>query len=84
VRRRAGGHLDPALCAAFAEHADAIFAALESDDLLASALGAEPPPLGWTACASRSPRSPTSRACICSGTAVFAIQNGLVPALGSD
>ncbi len=44
VRRRSGGHLDPELSAAFAEHADAIFAALESDDLLASALAAEPPP----------------------------------------
>jgi len=44
VRRRSGGHLDPALAEAFAEHADAIFAALEGDDLLASALSAEPPP----------------------------------------
>jgi hypothetical protein len=44
VRRRSGGHLDPVLGAAFADHADAIFAALESEDLLASAIAAEPPP----------------------------------------
>ncbi len=44
VARRSGAHLDPALCTAFALQADAIFAALESDDLLASAVTAEPPP----------------------------------------
>jgi DNA-binding CsgD family transcriptional regulator len=45
VARRSGAHLDPELCAAFEEQADAVFAALDSEDLLASAIAAEPPPV---------------------------------------
>jgi HD-GYP domain-containing protein (c-di-GMP phosphodiesterase class II) len=44
VHRRRGAHLDPAMCDAFAAHSDAVFAALESEDLLAAASAAEPPP----------------------------------------
>ena len=45
VCRRAGAHLDPQICATFAAHADAVFSALDVDDLLASAVAAEPPPV---------------------------------------
>jgi HD-GYP domain-containing protein (c-di-GMP phosphodiesterase class II)/DNA-binding CsgD family transcriptional regulator len=44
VARRAGGQLDPELCARFAERADAILAALDEPDLLAAVVGCEPPP----------------------------------------
>ncbi len=45
LTRRAGGHLDPSLCAAFADHADALFAVLAGEDMLATVLAAEPPPV---------------------------------------
>jgi HD-GYP domain-containing protein (c-di-GMP phosphodiesterase class II)/DNA-binding CsgD family transcriptional regulator len=45
LARRAGGHLDPSLCAAFAEHADALFGVLGHADMLAAVLDAEPPPV---------------------------------------
>jgi HD-GYP domain-containing protein (c-di-GMP phosphodiesterase class II)/DNA-binding CsgD family transcriptional regulator len=44
VARRAGGHLDPELCARFAQHADDILAALDAPDLLAAVVAREPPP----------------------------------------
>ncbi len=44
VARRAGGQLDPELCARFAERADAILAALDEPDLLAAVVACEPPP----------------------------------------
>jgi HD-GYP domain-containing protein (c-di-GMP phosphodiesterase class II)/DNA-binding CsgD family transcriptional regulator len=44
VARRAGGQLDPALCARFAEHADAILAGLDEPDLLSAVVAREPPP----------------------------------------
>jgi DNA-binding CsgD family transcriptional regulator len=42
--RRAGGHFDPDLAAAFARDADAILAGLDRDDMLVAALAAEPEP----------------------------------------
>ena len=44
VDRRAGAHLDPQLCAVFAQAGEPTFAALEAEDLLARAVAAEPPP----------------------------------------
>ena len=44
VAERAGGHLDPAICAVFAEHVEAILGAIDGPDILAAALDAEPPP----------------------------------------
>jgi DNA-binding CsgD family transcriptional regulator len=44
VARRAGGQLDPELCARFAEHADAILAGLDDPDLPAAVVRREPPP----------------------------------------
>jgi HD-GYP domain-containing protein (c-di-GMP phosphodiesterase class II)/DNA-binding CsgD family transcriptional regulator len=45
LARRAGGHLDPDLCAAFGVHADAVLAVLDGEDALAAVLAAEPPPV---------------------------------------
>jgi HD-GYP domain-containing protein (c-di-GMP phosphodiesterase class II) len=45
VARRAGGQLDPGLCASFRADAEAMLAPLEAPDLLAEALAAEPPPV---------------------------------------
>ena len=44
VARRAGGHLDPDLAAAFLRSADALLSSLEAPDLLAAVLAAEPAP----------------------------------------
>jgi HD-GYP domain-containing protein (c-di-GMP phosphodiesterase class II) len=44
VTRRAGGHLDPDICAVFAVNIEAILSALDAPDMLAGALAAEPPP----------------------------------------
>jgi HD domain len=44
VARRAGGHLDPDICAAFAASSEQLLARLEATDMLAAALAAEPPP----------------------------------------
>ncbi len=44
VARRAGGHLDPELCASFVAHIDEILGALDEPDLLAAVVGREPPP----------------------------------------
>ncbi len=44
VARRAGGHLDPEICASFAANMESIFAALEAPDMLATALASEPAP----------------------------------------
>jgi HD-GYP domain-containing protein (c-di-GMP phosphodiesterase class II) len=44
VMRRAGGQLDPAICAAFVNDADALLAVLAGPDLLAATLDREPPP----------------------------------------
>lgn len=52
LARRAGGHLDPSLCAAFAGHADTLFAVLGGEDMLAVVLAAEPPPVAKVAAAS--------------------------------
>ena len=45
LARRAGGHLDPNLCGAFAEHADELLAVLGAEDMLTAVLEAEPPPV---------------------------------------
>ena len=47
VRRRAGAHLDPNLCVAFEDDAEAIFSALSAEDLLARAVAAEPGPAAF-------------------------------------
>jgi len=44
VARRAGGHLDPYMCASFAANAERVLGALEASDMLTAALAAEPPP----------------------------------------
>ncbi len=44
VRRRAGGHLDPALVQAFVAAADEVLAPLGVPDVLAHVVAAEPPP----------------------------------------
>ncbi len=44
VERRAGGHLDPDMCAAFAQHCDDVFAALGAPDMLTAVLDVEPWP----------------------------------------
>jgi HD-GYP domain-containing protein (c-di-GMP phosphodiesterase class II)/DNA-binding CsgD family transcriptional regulator len=44
VARRAGGHLDPDLAAAFLRDADALLAGLDAPDLLAAVVAAEPGP----------------------------------------
>jgi HD-GYP domain-containing protein (c-di-GMP phosphodiesterase class II) len=45
LRRRAGGQLDPDLCAAFLGADDSLFAVLGSADMLGAAMAAEPPPV---------------------------------------
>jgi HD-GYP domain-containing protein (c-di-GMP phosphodiesterase class II) len=45
LARRAGGHLDPDLCAVFADQADALLEVLSGEDMLAAVLAAEPPPV---------------------------------------
>ncbi|MGD9529464.1 MAG: hypothetical protein AB7V44_22090, partial [Pseudonocardia sp.] len=44
VRRRAGGHLDPELAAAFVADADTVLAGLAAPDLVAAVVDAEPGP----------------------------------------
>lgn len=44
VARRAGGQLDPEMCAAFAAHTDEILGVLELPDMLAAVIDREPPP----------------------------------------
>ena len=44
VLHRAGGQLDPEICGTFDANAEALLAPLDAPDLLAAALGAEPPP----------------------------------------
>lgn len=44
VARRAGGHLDPDICACFAANVEAILGALDAPDMLAAAVTGEPPP----------------------------------------
>jgi HD-GYP domain-containing protein (c-di-GMP phosphodiesterase class II)/DNA-binding CsgD family transcriptional regulator len=44
VARRAGGHLDPELCACFDARADELLAALDAPDLLEAVVEREPPP----------------------------------------
>ncbi len=44
VARRAGGQLDPGVCATFESNAHALLAPLDAADLLAAVLEAEPPP----------------------------------------
>ena len=45
VRRRSGGHLDPDLVARFVAEAEPVLAALDTPDLLAAVLAAEPAPV---------------------------------------
>ena len=45
VRRRGGGHLDPDLVARFVAEAEPVLAALDTPDLLAAVLAAEPAPV---------------------------------------
>jgi HD-GYP domain-containing protein (c-di-GMP phosphodiesterase class II)/DNA-binding CsgD family transcriptional regulator len=49
VARRAGGHLDPAVCACFAAADEAVLAPLDAPDPLAAVLAAEPPPAATVA-----------------------------------
>jgi HD-GYP domain-containing protein (c-di-GMP phosphodiesterase class II)/DNA-binding CsgD family transcriptional regulator len=44
VARRAGGHLDPELCARFAHAGEGVLAPLEAPDPFTAVLAAEPPP----------------------------------------
>jgi HD-GYP domain-containing protein (c-di-GMP phosphodiesterase class II) len=44
IARRAGGHLDPDICASFATNIESILAALEAPDMLAAAVASEPAP----------------------------------------
>ena len=44
VARRAGGQLDPDMCAGFAANIEPVLAALDTPDMLATALASEPPP----------------------------------------
>lgn len=44
VRTRAGGQLDPEVCEYFVAQPDEIVAQLDTEDVLASAVGCEPPP----------------------------------------
>jgi HD-GYP domain-containing protein (c-di-GMP phosphodiesterase class II)/DNA-binding CsgD family transcriptional regulator len=44
VARRAGGHLDPEICEAFAKHIEWILGTLAEPDMLVAVLEAEPPP----------------------------------------
>ena len=44
VARRAGGHLDPDICASFAANVESILGALEAPDMLAAAIASEPAP----------------------------------------
>ena len=74
VRRRAGGHLDPDLAARFVADADAVLAPLDTLDLLATVVAAEPGqrppsvPTGSRRSAKRWPSSSISRAATCSDT----------------
>jgi HD-GYP domain-containing protein (c-di-GMP phosphodiesterase class II)/DNA-binding CsgD family transcriptional regulator len=45
LRRRAGGHLDPELCARFLAAADELLAALDAPDMLDAVAAAEPEPI---------------------------------------
>jgi HD-GYP domain-containing protein (c-di-GMP phosphodiesterase class II)/DNA-binding CsgD family transcriptional regulator len=44
VERRAGGHLDPGICAGFVANSDRVLGALDAPDMLAEAAAAEPAP----------------------------------------
>jgi DNA-binding CsgD family transcriptional regulator len=69
VARRAGGHLDPELCAAFAVHCEQVMGALAAPDMLAAVLGAEPPPAALA--------SPRELGSLCTALAIFADLKGL-------
>ena len=68
VTKRAGTHLDPDICATFAREVERILSALESPDMLAAALAAEPPPFVTV------PREDLDR--VCSAFASFADLKG--------
>lgn len=44
IARRAGGQLDPDLCAEFSTHCEAVLGALDAPDMLAAVVAAEPSP----------------------------------------
>jgi HD-GYP domain-containing protein (c-di-GMP phosphodiesterase class II)/DNA-binding CsgD family transcriptional regulator len=69
IARRAGGHLDPELCAAFSVHGEQVMGALSAPDMLAAVLAAEPPPAVVV-----SPRELDS---LCTALAIFADLKGL-------
>ena len=69
LARRAGGHLDPGLCAAFAVHAEAVFASLSNEDMLSAVLAAEPPPIAMVNAANLSD--------LCLALAIFADLKGV-------
>lgn len=48
VARRAGGQLDPELCAAFSVHGEQVMGVLAAPDMLAAVLAAEPLPVALT------------------------------------
>jgi HD-GYP domain-containing protein (c-di-GMP phosphodiesterase class II)/DNA-binding CsgD family transcriptional regulator len=45
LARRAGGQLDPDLCAKFSLHCDEVLGVLDAPDMLAAVIAAEPPPV---------------------------------------
>jgi HD-GYP domain-containing protein (c-di-GMP phosphodiesterase class II)/DNA-binding CsgD family transcriptional regulator len=47
VARRAGGQLDPELCAAFSLHSEQVLSALDTPDVLGAVVAAEPPPAAF-------------------------------------
>jgi HD-GYP domain-containing protein (c-di-GMP phosphodiesterase class II)/DNA-binding CsgD family transcriptional regulator len=69
VAKRAGGHLDPELCAAFSVHCEQVMAALAAPDMLAAVLAAEPPPVALV-----HPRDLDS---LCTALAIFTDLKGL-------
>lgn len=62
VARRAGGQLDPDVCAAFAASSEQLLARLQASDMLAAALAAEPPP------AAKVPAEERERVCVAFAT----------------
>jgi HD-GYP domain-containing protein (c-di-GMP phosphodiesterase class II)/DNA-binding CsgD family transcriptional regulator len=69
VRRRAGTHLDPSLCTAFEQDAEAILAPLAEPDMLAAVIAAEPAPAVYV--------SPADLGGLCLALAIYTDLKGL-------